>query len=144
MSLRTRTTLPVVVLVAFMAAGLALAAEAAPTSLKEAYKGDFVVGAAINAAQITGADTRGDALIEAQFNSISPENILKWEVVHPQPGKYDFSLSDQYVAFGEKHKMFIVGHNLVWHNQVPDSVPRRQGQSPLPRRSARAVARPHR
>jgi endo-1,4-beta-xylanase len=23
------------------------------------------------------------------------------------------------VAFGEKHKMFIVGHNLVWHSQTP-------------------------
>jgi endo-1,4-beta-xylanase len=93
-----------------------------PTSLKEASKGDFVVGVAINEAQITGRDTRGDALIEAQFNSISPENVLKWEVVHPQPKKYDFDLADQYVAFGQKHHMFIVGHNLVWHNQVPDWV----------------------
>ena len=25
----------------------------------------------------------------------------------------------QYVAFGEQHGMFIVGHTLVWHNQTP-------------------------
>jgi endo-1,4-beta-xylanase len=31
-------------------------------------------------------------------------------------------LADQYVAFGEKHHMFTVGHCLVWHNQVPDWV----------------------
>ncbi len=98
--------------------GLAAAAQA-PTSLKDAYKGDFYIGAAINTAQITGQDTQGDAIIAAQFNSISPENCLKWEIVHPQPGKYDFALADQYVAFGEKHHMFIVGHNLVWHSQVP-------------------------
>ena len=91
----------------------------APTSLKDAFKGDFVVGAAINGAQITGKDQRGDAVVEEQFNSISPENVLKWIIVHPQPGKYNFTLADQYVAFGEKHHMFIVGHNLVWHNQVP-------------------------
>lgn len=99
----------------------ALAADHAPasTSLKDAFKGDFVVGAAINGAQITGKDQRGDAIVEEQFNSISPENVLKWIIVHPQPGKYNFTLSDQYVAFGEKHHMFIVGHNLVWHNQVP-------------------------
>jgi len=36
-----------------------------------------------------------------------------------QPDKYDFALPDQYVAFGQKHHMFIVGHNLVWHNQIP-------------------------
>lgn len=98
--------------------GLAAAAQA-PVMLKDAYKGEFYIGAAINTSQITGQDARGDAIVEQQFNSISPENVLKWEVVHPQPGKYDFTLADQYVAFGEKHAMWIVGHNLVWHSQVP-------------------------
>jgi endo-1,4-beta-xylanase len=94
----------------------------APAALKLAFKGDFVIGAAINEAQITGQDQREDALIESQFNSISPENALKWANVHPQPGKYNFDLTDKYVAFGQKNHMFIVGHNLVWHEQVPDWV----------------------
>lgn len=104
-----------------MVAGAAAAAHA-PTSLKAAYKGDFVIGAAINAAQITGQDARGDAIITSQFNSISPENALKWLLIHPQPNKYDFTLADQYVDFGIRHHMYIVGHNLVWHHQVPDWV----------------------
>ena len=54
-----------------------------PMTLKDAYKGDFVIGVAMNDAQITGEDQSGDALIESQFNSISPENALKWIVVHP-------------------------------------------------------------
>lgn len=91
----------------------------APASLKKVFKRDFLVGAALNAAQITGRDQRGDAIVEEQFNSISPENALKWQIVHPQNGRYNFSLADQYVAFGRKHRMFIVGHNLVWHKQVP-------------------------
>ena len=102
-------------------AGLPAAAEPA-TSLKEAYKGDFRVGAAMNEAQITGQDARGVALVTAQFNSISPENCLKWERVHPLPGQYDFKLADRYVAFGEKNHMFVIGHCLVWHSQVPDWV----------------------
>jgi len=114
---KTRTKVQLAVLTALMA-GLVATAQA-PTSLKEAYRGDFVIGAAINSAQITGQDSRGDAIIETQFNSISPENCLKWENVHPQPGVYAFDIPDQYVAFGEEHHMFIVGHNLVWHNQVP-------------------------
>ena len=105
----------------FLIATCAAAKVNVPT-LKQAFKGDFVVGAAINEAQITGQDQREDALIESQFNSISPENALKWANVHPQPGKYNFDLTDKYVAFGQKHHMFIVGHNLVWHNQVPDWV----------------------
>jgi endo-1,4-beta-xylanase len=100
-------------------AAACIATAQAPTSLKDAYKGDFYIGAAINAEQITGQDAQGDAIITSQFDSISPENCLKWEIVHPEPGKYDFTLADQYVSFGEKHHMFILGHNLVWHNQVP-------------------------
>ena len=98
--------------------GLTASAQA-PTTLKAAFRNDFPVGAAINAAQITGKDARGDALIVEQFDSISPENALKWVIVHPQPDQYDFSLADQYVDFGVKHHMWTVGHNLVWHNQVP-------------------------
>ena len=98
------------------------AAAHAPTALKQAFKGDFVIGVAINTAQIRGIDARGDALIESQFNSISPEDALKWERIHPRPGRYNFDLADQYVAFGEEYHMFIVGHTLVWHSQVPDWV----------------------
>lgn len=109
------------------------AAAQAPASLKEAYQGDFLVGVAINTAQITGQDRRGDAIIETQFNSISPENVLKWEVVHPQPAVYDFDLPDKYVAFGEKHHMYIVGHVLVWHSQTPAWVFEDEKGKPLTR-----------
>jgi len=91
----------------------------APKTLKDAFKGAFVVGAAINSDQITGRDALGDSLLLSQFNSISPENVMKWEVIHPRPGVYDFTLADQYVELGLKNHMFIVGHNLCWHSQVP-------------------------
>jgi len=110
-----------IAIAALLAASMAAGAQT-PTTLKDAYRGDFPVGAAINTAQITGQDSRGDAVVETQFNTISPENVLKWEKVHPAPGTYAFDLPDQYVAFGEKHHMFIVGHCLVWHSQVPSWV----------------------
>lgn len=115
---KTQTAVRSAVLAIVIVAGFTAAAHA-PVTLQEAFQGDFLIGAAINAAQITGQDFRGDELLETQFNSISPENALKWEIVHPQSDRYDFDLADKYVAFGEKHHMFIVGHNLVWHNQVP-------------------------
>jgi endo-1,4-beta-xylanase len=91
----------------------------APATLKDAFKGAFLIGAALNAAITTGADGRDAAIVKAQFNAISPENELKWERIHPEPGRYSFDLADRYVEFGEKNHMFIVGHNLVWHNQTP-------------------------
>jgi endo-1,4-beta-xylanase len=92
----------------------------APT-LKDAYKNDFLIGVAVNQNQFTVKDTNGVALITSQFNAISPENVLKWEIVQPRPGTngYNFEPGDAYVAFGEQHHMFIVGHTLVWHNQTP-------------------------
>ena len=119
------------------------AAAHAPTTLKAAYKGDFVIGAAINAPEITGEDQRDDAIIATQFNSISPENVLKWEIVHPETGKYDFELADKYVAFGLEHHMWIHGHTLVWHNQVPAWVFRDDKGNFLDREALLARMRDH-
>ena len=103
-------------LIGVMSTGCAMAE---PTTLKEAFHDDFLVGVAINRTQFSGEDKRGVPIIESQFNCISPENVLKWESVHPEPDRYDFSGPDQYVEFGEKNHMAIIGHTLVWHNQTP-------------------------
>ncbi len=91
-------------------------------SLKDAFKDDFYIGAALSLDQISGKEPEAMVLVAKHFNSITPENILKWEEVHPQPGQYNFEAADRYVAFGEKHKMHIIGHALVWHHQTPDWV----------------------
>ena len=90
-----------------------------PRTLRAAFAGAFLVGAALNAEQFSGRDTLGAALVTAQFNAITPENALKWESLHPRPGTYDFTAADQYVAFGERNRMFIVGHTLIWHKKTP-------------------------
>lgn len=103
---------------AVLLAGLATAASAGPT-LKQAYQGAFVVGAAMDSDQITGRDSKAQAIVKAQFSAISPGNDLKWERVHPQPDRFDFRLGDAYVEFGEQNHMFTVGHVLLWHQQTP-------------------------
>jgi endo-1,4-beta-xylanase len=90
--------------------------------LKKVFEKDFYIGVALNHYQVSGADVAAMALVKEQFNSITPENALKWERVHPEPDKYSFEPVDQFVALGEKHKMFIVGHTLIWHQQTPNWV----------------------
>ncbi|MGA3046803.1 MAG: endo-1,4-beta-xylanase [Terracidiphilus sp.] len=121
-----------VFLTAMLAAGMGASAQA-PTTLKDAYRGSFYVGVAINEAQIAGTDARGTAIVATQFDSISPENVLKWERIHPKPDTYNFELADQYVEFGVQNHMFIVGHNLVWHAQVPEWVFQDDQGKPLTR-----------
>jgi endo-1,4-beta-xylanase len=88
-------------------------------ALKDAFASSFRVGAAVNDRQFTGVDSVGAALVRRQFNTITPENVLKWENVHPRLGEYDFAAADRYVDFGAHNGMFVVGHTLVWHSQVP-------------------------
>jgi endo-1,4-beta-xylanase len=112
---------------------VALAGAQAPMTLKDAYKGAFHIGAAINGAESTGSYARGAQIAAEQFDSITPENELKWERIHPQLDTYNFELADKYVEFGEKHHMFIVGHCLVWHSQVPSWVFEDEHGAPLTR-----------
>src|SRR5438045_2095319 len=89
----------------------------ATPALKDVFAAAFRVGAALNSRQFSGADEKGGALVKAQYNTISPENVLKWEIVHPEVARFDFTQSDRYVAFGEANGMFVIGHTLVWHSQ---------------------------
>ncbi|MCK4750899.1 MAG: endo-1,4-beta-xylanase, partial [Bacteroidales bacterium] len=88
-------------------------------TLKDAFKDQFHVGAALNRNQIYGQDSNALLLVENHFSSITAENIMKWENIHPEPGEFNFEPADRFVEFGEKNNMFIVGHCLVWHNQTP-------------------------
>jgi len=114
-----------------------------PPTLRTAFKDAFLVGAALNAAQFSGRDTLGAALVAAHFSSITPENVLKWQSVHARPGTYDFAAPDRYVAFGERHGMFIVGHTLVWHNQTPRWVFQDSSGNPVSRDTLLARLRDH-
>jgi len=112
-------------------------------ALKDAFAGSFLVGAALNQAQFTEQDQRGAAIVKTQFNTITSENVLKWEKVHPQPGLYDFAAPDKYVEFGERNGMFIVGHTLVWHQQTPRWVFEDPTGAPVSRDTLLARLRDH-
>jgi endo-1,4-beta-xylanase len=88
-------------------------------SLKQAFQDDFLIGAALNESQILGKDTLSAKIIETQFNSLTAENCMKWERIHPKPGVYDFTLSDRLVEYAGEHNMHLQGHVLVWHSQTP-------------------------
>ena len=89
-------------------------------SLKVNFQNKFFIGAAVNEAELLEQDKNSVALIKQEFNTITPENSLKWMYLNPEKNRFDFSISDRYVAFGLKNKMHIVGHTLVWHSQLAD------------------------
>jgi len=87
-------------------------------SLKDVYKNDFLIGTALSANQILQKDATVDALIRQQFNAITPENIMKCEVIHPKWDVYNFELADKIVEYGRQNNMQVIAHNLIWHSQL--------------------------
>ena len=104
-----------------------------PAALKDVFQDHFLVGTAINRSHATGTGggRRGQELVDKdialakqQFNQITAENDMKWQLIHPREGAdgYDFGPADALVEFGEKNGMYLVGHTLVWHSQTPNWV----------------------
>jgi endo-1,4-beta-xylanase len=91
-----------------------------PEVLKDALKNKFLVGTAMNVAQLNGRDTAGIRIIKQHFNSIVAENCMKSEIIQPEQGKFNFRDADAFVDFGIQNKMIIIGHTLVWHSQTPE------------------------
>jgi len=60
------------------------------------------------------------AIAAAQFNVYTPGNEMKWQVVEPQQGVFDWSGADNLMAFAKMNDARVRGHTLVWHNQLPD------------------------
>jgi endo-1,4-beta-xylanase len=119
----------------------------AQTSLKDAFKKYFYIGAALNPGHYTESNAMESALVKQQFSSTTPENDMKWERIHPRADAglagYSFEAADKYVEFGEKNHMFIIGHCLVWHSQTPRWVFQDADGKPLSREALLDRMRDH-
>lgn len=88
--------------------------------LKDALRGRFLVGAALNEAQVSGPDRRAAELAMREFNTVVAENCMKAASIHPEENRYNFGPADAFVEFGRKGRMKIIGHTLIWHSQLPE------------------------
>ena len=83
-----------------------------------AKRSNLIVGTAVNSDALT-ADDEYRGLVARQFNGVTPENVMKWEVIEPQRGVFDFRQADALVEFAKRNHQSIHGHTLVWHSQLP-------------------------
>jgi endo-1,4-beta-xylanase len=58
-------------------------------------------------------------LLTQEFSAVVPENAMKFEVIHPEPDRYDFSQADAIVDFAMQNGLKVRGHPLVWGSQLP-------------------------
>jgi endo-1,4-beta-xylanase len=106
-----------------MPTGACVAAAITPKpTLRQVYKNIFLIGAAVNRAEVSGRSPEAARLVAENFTSITSENDIKWDLIEPQPGVFDFTGADRFVEFGQKNGLAVIGHTLIWHSQTPDWV----------------------
>ncbi len=91
---------------------------AVPTLRSLAEKRNLYIGAATDAGYFK---TPGYTdLLAQQFNILVPEVAMEWEIIHPQPGTYDFKRGDAIVAAAQANGQAVYGHTLIWDLMLPD------------------------
>jgi len=59
------------------------------------------------------------AIAGSQFSVVTPANGMKWQVMEPTQGTYDWTQADELVNFAKANNQLVRGHCFVWHNQLP-------------------------
>jgi len=70
----------------------------------------------------------------SNFTSMTPENEMKWAIVHPDRDRYAFGEADALVDLGRGLGKRVRGHTLVWDLQLPKWVSERDWEAPELRR----------
>ncbi|MFE9860051.1 endo-1,4-beta-xylanase [Streptomyces sp. NPDC005780] len=81
-------------------------------------RADLRIGTAVDMAALA-ADAPYRAKAASEFTSVTPENVMKWEVVEQERGTYDWAAADELVDFARANGQLVRGHTLLWHNQLP-------------------------
>ena len=113
----------------------------AATTLREAAQGHFLVGCAVQSADLD--DPKQAALVASQFDCLTAENEMKPDALQAQKGVFTFEAADRIVAFAQAHDMRVIGHNLLWHQQSPKWMFEGADGKPLPREEALANLKTH-
>ena len=93
-------------------------ASAGPAPALRDLAGTRYFGTAVSLPQLD-RDKAYAGIVASQFSQLTAENAMKWEVVEPTRGEYNWSGADEIVAFAQAHNQKVRGHTLLWHNQLP-------------------------
>ncbi|MDT0345239.1 endo-1,4-beta-xylanase [Streptomyces litchfieldiae] len=90
-------------------------------TLREAAdaKGKFI-GTAVADHRLS--DSRYNNIAANEFNSVTAENVMKWDSIQPSRGSFNFAAGDRLVDFAQANGQQVYGHTLVWHSQLPSWV----------------------
>jgi endo-1,4-beta-xylanase len=88
----------------------------------------FPMGSAVTTSGIQTNTNYAETLV-SQYNSMTADWEMKFAEVEPAEGIYNYSPGDFLVSFAAQHHIRMHGHNLIWHQALPDWVLNFQGDS---------------
>ena len=83
--------------------------------MKDFYNDYFLIGVAVSPRNLEGDEAE---LIKKNFNSLTPENVMKPALIHPEENRYYWDDADKIVDFAEANGLKVRGHTLCWHSQT--------------------------
>jgi endo-1,4-beta-xylanase len=121
----------------------AIAQAANQAGLGAAFEGVLHIGAAISTATLERQIEPELAVIAREFTSLTPENCMKWQEIRPNNAEWRWGPADKLVDLGAANDMYVVGHTLVWHSQVPRNIFSDAAGAPLDRSALLARMEEH-
>jgi endo-1,4-beta-xylanase len=113
-----------------------------PITLRDAAQTrNILAGSAISNSQLHNQAIA--AILAEQCSIVVAGNEMKWDHIHPEPGRYDFKAADELGAFAAEHGLALRGHNLCWHEAQPDwlaSIATRENAAQILEEHIRTVA----
>jgi len=93
----------------------AMAQENAAASLRKLAGGKPLIGTAVATHFEKNYTPAEINILATQFDSVTPENCMKWQQMCPEEGTYRFEDIDHLIAFATKNQQSVVGHTLLFN-----------------------------
>jgi endo-1,4-beta-xylanase len=105
-------------LVAGLVSVFAGTAQAAASTLgAAAAQSGRYFGTAVAAGKL--GDSTYSTILRREFNSITPENEMKWDATEPSRNSFNYGNGDRIASQARSQGAILRGHALLWHQQQP-------------------------
>jgi endo-1,4-beta-xylanase len=86
--------------------------------MKDDFAGKFLLGNIFNPSDISSSEVTNTSLIR-HYNVLTAENNMKPDQISTGKKSYNFTTADRMVNAAIASGFKVVGHTLLWHNQIP-------------------------
>jgi endo-1,4-beta-xylanase len=98
-----------------LASPLAMARENAVAALRKLAGGKPLIGTAVASHFEKNYTPEEIVILATHFDSVTPENCMKWTQMCSEEGAYRFEEIDRLIAFAAKNQQSVVGHTLLFN-----------------------------